>query len=205
MKSYTVMVPYCETRQGTRQVCQMVPVTETRTVCEDQGHWEERPSTPAPAPCAPCAPCAPVQNCRCWVPNVVQRQVQVTCMRPQMVCQPCTYQVTLCRPETRTCTVKVCHVEQVPMTRQVNCTICVPQVVTRTENITVCRTVQEQQTRQYTVMVPYTVQKPVQVQVCKMVPQTVKVPVCQPCCNTCEPSCCQPCGCRHHWCCRRGC
>ena len=41
-REYTVMVPHTENRQGTRQVCQMTQVKEKRTVCEDQGHWEQR-------------------------------------------------------------------------------------------------------------------------------------------------------------------
>ena len=122
-RTYTVMVPYTEMRQCTRQVCRMTPVQQTRTVCEDQGHWEERPCTPPPA-CAPaaCAPaacaaaaCTPATY-RCWVPNVVQKQVAVTCMMPTMTTENYNVPVTCCRPETRTCTVRVCHLEQVPMT-----------------------------------------------------------------------------------------
>ncbi len=119
VRNYTVMVPYTEQRTGTRMVCQMVPVQETRTVCEDQGHWEERPCQPAPAACGPvppaCGPCAPaappcgpaqaMPTQKVWVSKMVQKQVPVTCMRPQMVSQQYNYCVNLCRAEQRSCTV----------------------------------------------------------------------------------------------------
>ena len=38
------MVPHQETREATRRVVQCVPVTQTRTVCRDEGHWEEQPA-----------------------------------------------------------------------------------------------------------------------------------------------------------------
>ncbi len=202
-REYTVMVPHTETRQGTRRVCRMVAVQQTKTVCEDQGHWEERPVAPCcPPTCAP-APCGPAQQaatCRVWVPKVVQKQVPVTCMQPQWVEEPCTYCVTVCKPEKRVCTVRVCHFEKVPMQREVCYTVCVPQVVKRVENVTVCKTVTEQKTCNYTVMVPHQVQKEVEVQVCKMVEKKVQVLVCpQPCC---QPACCAP-ACGKH--CRRRC
>jgi len=194
-RQYTVMVPHMETRQGTRRVCRMVPVKETRMVCEDQGHWEERARDAAPGPCEPCRP---VRTCRCWVPKIVQKPVEVTCMRREIVEEPCTYRVTVCRPETRTCKVRVCHYEQVPATRTVCYSVCVPQTKTWTENVTCCRRVPVQETRQCTVMVPHQVQKTVKVQVCKMVPKTVKVPVCPPapCCEVRIRGLL----CRHHGC-----
>lgn len=41
-QNYTVMVPYQEKRVGTRTVCRTVQETRVRTVCEDQGHYEDR-------------------------------------------------------------------------------------------------------------------------------------------------------------------
>lgn len=41
-QNYTVMVPYQEKRTGTRTVCRTVQETRVRTVCEDQGHYEDR-------------------------------------------------------------------------------------------------------------------------------------------------------------------
>ena len=78
-ENYTVCIPYTETRTGTRTVCKpvwkevsqnytvSVPYTEnrtrnadrlstvtrhrTRTVCVDQGHWEDRPAPAAAGGC----------------------------------------------------------------------------------------------------------------------------------------------------------
>jgi hypothetical protein len=216
VQNYTVMVPHCENRQATRCVCHMVPVTETRMVCEDQGHWEQRCCS---NPCGCCESCCPRTYC-CWVPNVVQKQIQVTCMKPETVQEPYTYQVTVCTPETRSCTVKVCHYENKVCTgtrqvcethmenrsctytvtechteqrsREVKYTVCVPHTETRNEQVCCYETRAVQKTENYTVMVPHETEKVVQVQVCKMVPKTIQVPCCTtPCCD----SCCRP---RHH-------
>ena len=92
----------------------------------------EAPVAPAEpvTPCGPCGPAQPAQTYCVWVPNVVQKQVQVTCMRPQMVPVTCTYNVTVCVPEQRTCTVKVCSYQQVPVTKEVVKEVQVPVTVT---------------------------------------------------------------------------
>ena len=105
-QTYTVNVPYTEQRTGTRTVWECVPVVQTRTICEDRGHWEQRcipvangcqscgVATTCCRPrrhfacgcdaCAPCASCAPAPACNTvvtqnvWVPNIVQREVQCT-------------------------------------------------------------------------------------------------------------------------------
>lgn len=193
-REYTEMVPVVETREGTRTVCKVVPEKQKKIVCEDQGHWEERSCG---NPCGACDPCAPVCKCRCWVPNVVQKEIEVTCMKAVQVEEPCTYQVTVCKPVTKTCKVKVCDFEQVPATREVCYTVCVPKTYTKTEHVTTCRYVPVKETKSYTVMVPYQVQKPVTVRVCKMEPKTIRVPVCptsccqQVCCKPCRPRCCR--------------
>jgi hypothetical protein len=201
-REYTVMVPHTEMRQGTRRVCRMVAVQQTRTVCEDQGHWEERPVTPCGQPCPPtCAPaaCEPAKQaatCRVWVPKIVQKQIPVTCMKPQWVDEPCTYPVTVCKPEKRVCTVRVCHYEKVTAQREVCYTVCVPKVVRRVENVTTYKTITEPKTCKYTVMVPRQVQKEAEVLVCKLVEKKIQVPLCTPTCA--QPACCaRPC--------RRGC
>lgn len=183
-REYTVMVPRTETRQGTRQVCKMVPVKQTRTVCEDQGHWEQRVCRSICAAFAGC--CCPVRTCWCWVPQIVQKEVELTCYKPEIVTEPYTYTVTVWKPEKRTCKVQVCEYKEVPQKRTVSYTVCVPKTVTRTEQVTTYKTVQVPKTCKYTVMVPHQVQRTVQVPVCKMVPQKVKVPVC------CPPTCCPP-------------
>ncbi len=163
-QNYTVTVPYQETREGTRQVCRWVPVTEQHTVCEDQGHYEER-CMPAPAPCYdPCMPCcgrllrrrccsspcgaptgcgavagcgdacAPTITCKVWVSNIVQKIVNVTVNKPQMFTETYQYPVTLCRQETRTRTVNVCDMTTEQKTREVPYVVCVPKQESYTVN-----------------------------------------------------------------------
>ena len=55
-RKYPVCVPYCEKKIGTRTVLRSVPVTRTRFVTVDLGHWELHPAC---ATCKPCKPCAP--------------------------------------------------------------------------------------------------------------------------------------------------
>ena len=177
-QQYTVLVPYTERRQATRTVCRMVPTVMTRTVCEDRGRWEQRAPACATSGCGDCGCATPCQPCRVWVPRVVHRQVQVTCMRPQVQQIPCEYNVTRCRPEVRTRTVSVCHMVNERASRQVQCTVLVPQRRTVTRQVTVMRCVPERKTSSYTVQVAYPVQRQVPVQVCRMVARTVDCRVC---------------------------
>lgn len=176
-KEYTVMVPHREKREGTRKVCKMAPVTEKRTVVKDQGQWEERPC-PAPKTCAP-ATCAPKTR-KVWVPKCVEKEVEVTCMKPTWVEEPCETTVTVCRPETRTCTVRVRECKQEVRTQEVCYTVCVPKQVTRKCPETTVKCVPTQRVVRTTVMVPHEVEKVVPVCRVKMVPKTIKVPVCGP-------------------------
>jgi hypothetical protein len=204
----------------------MVPVTMTRTVCEDQGHWEEIPCQTAAPNCSSCtaneqksvfrrvgwrkrgrgncgdcasgcatgcstgcateAPCATACTQRHWVSNIVKREVEYTCMKPQMKEVNYEYTVNLCRQETRTRTVQVCDMVREAATREVEYTVCVPQTRTGTRQVSYCRMVPEEKTCTYTVNVPHTVQKEVQVQVCKMVPKEVTCRVAVNNCNTCN-------------------
>ena len=93
-RNYTVMVPHQVERSGTRRVCKYETVTETRTVCEDQG-------------CFQCDGC----GCKVWVPKIVKREVPVQVCRPTYVDEPYTYVETVCKPEQRSCDVKVCRYE----------------------------------------------------------------------------------------------
>jgi hypothetical protein len=183
-RQYTVMVPEQQTREATRRVCRMVPVQQTRTVCEDQGSWQEVPQTYTSG----CGDCAQTYTCmrRCWVPKYVTREVAYTVMRPQIEEVPYTYTVTVCRPEMRTKDVQVCNFVSEQRTRQVQYRVCVPEQLTGTREVTTCRMVPEQKTATYTVQVPETVQKEVQVQVCRMVPKTItcQVPVRECCAST---------------------
>ena len=217
-RQYTVMVPTQETRQGVRRVCHMVPEEITNTVCVDRGCWQTQM---VEVPCSPCrrgcfrrrcgsccggcgSCCQPMTTTVCqrvWIPNIVQEEVTCTVYKQQITEEPYEYTVTVCKPETRTCTVKVCEMRQEVRTRtcsvttyetsveerQVPYTVCVPQEKTWTETVTTYTQVPEEVTRTITVCVPVQVQKEIQVNVCRMVPKTIQVPVCG--CGGCNTGC----------------
>ena len=208
-QQYTVMVPEKQVRQGTRKVCKMEKVAETRTVCKDQGCWEEQ-VVEVPCRCFKCrrahrrccTPCCPPKVCtkKVWVPNIVQEEVEVTRCKPVIVEEPYEYCVTVCKPEVRTRTVKVCEYAKEQKTREVQYTVCVPQQKTVTRQVCTVKCVPEEKVITYKVRVPHCVQKEVEVKVCKMVEKTVQVP-CRPAHKRCfrrVRSCCAPapkCGC----------
>jgi hypothetical protein len=164
----TVMVPYQQVCKGVRRVCKMVPQKITRTVCRDLGHWEKRDC---------CHRCGH----RVWVPNVVQKQVVVTCMKPTYEEVPYEYSVTRCRPEKRTKTIRVCKMEYEIQKREVEYTVCVPKTEMRKMQVTTYKCITEERKISCTVMVPYTEEVQVCRRVCRMVPKTIKVPACNPC------------------------
>ena len=188
-----------------------MPVTETRKVCKDEGHWEEREVAVASvrqvcyrtcrmarrarrlssccSPCTvacetACSPCTTTQVCKVWVPNVVEQEVEVTVMKHELVEEPCEYTVTTCVPETRTKTVKVCRMEYEDRTKEVSYTVCVPETRSKTLTYTSYQCQPEEKTVTCTVMVPHEVEREVQVCVCRMVPKTVKC--CRPVCGGCR-------------------
>ncbi|MEX2560237.1 MAG: hypothetical protein WD403_10005 [Pirellulales bacterium] len=163
-REYTVCVPEQVRRQATRRVCRMVPVTETRMVCEDQGHCEKVCEVDC---------CGHVTYRSVWVPKLVQRPVQVTRLCPQVTEEPCEYVQTVLRHEKRTRTVRVPYCVAERRVRQVECTVLVPQKRQKTFDVTVCKIVAEERTQTYCQMVPHQVEKQVQVRVCRMVPKTV--------------------------------
>ena len=209
VREYTVMVPHLEKRQGVRRVCQMVTEQVPYTVCVDRGHWAVQ-TVEVPCVqrccvrrCGHCKVCCHVTTqtvCRrVWVPNIVQETCMRTVCRPQWSEVPCEYTVTVCKPETRTCTVRVCRLtyethqrtrnvctyETEMREREVCYTVCVPQEKVWTETVTTYRQVPEQVTRTVMVCVPEVVEKQVPVRVCRMVQKTVTVPVCPPPCGGC--------------------
>ena len=101
----------------------------------------------------------------------------VTCMKPVLVCEPCTYQVCVCKPEMQTRQVQVCEYQTEQATRQVPCTVCVPQKRIVSQQVTTYKCVAEQQKQQYTVMVAYQEQQQVQVPVCHAVPTPCAAPI----------------------------
>ena len=198
-QSYTVQVPQTEVRQTYRTTCRKVPVTVMKTVCRDAGCWVNQ-MTQVPS-CDPCGRAVMRTVCKpVYVPKTITEQVPVTSFKVEQVQVPCQYKVTVCKPEVRTRTVRVCNyrtetrqrniqvceTECVPMTRQVNYTCMVPQKQQRSYNVTTYRMIPEKRVETYKVCVPHQVQKPVQTQVCKMVPQTIRIPVCKPCCDPCD-------------------
>jgi len=199
-QSYTVQVPQVEVRQAYRTTCRKVPVTVMKTVCRDAGCWVNK-TAQVPA-CDPCGRAVMRTVCRpVYVPKMVSEQVPVTRYKTEQVQVPYQYNVTVCKPQVRTRTVRVCNyrmetrqrnvqvceTECVPMTRNVNYTCMVPQKQQRSYNVTTYRMIPEKRVQTYKVCVPHQVQKPVQVKACRMVPETVRVPVCDPCdaCNDC--------------------
>jgi len=202
-KTYTVMVPHREKRTGTRTVCRVVPVTKTRTVRRDHGHWEERHYE---VPChgcsgcgysgvchsggcypghgctAQCVPCTRTVCKRVWVPNIVEEEVEYTCYKKVYDEQPYDYYVTVCRPEQRTRVHKVCDYKT--ETRTGTRKVCRYQTEVREKTHKVCRHVTETRTRQvhYTEWLPEKREKTVQVTKYKRVPEErvstyrVKVP-----------------------------
>lgn len=200
---YTVCVPEQVERQGVKRVARRVVVEKTRTVCVDQGHWEERPVAPcggcnACGSCGGCgscgAACAPA-TCKVWVSNLVKKEV------PYKVCQtvcedvPYTYTVTKYRREPRTKEVKVCRYEcerrtkevncttyqRVTKTKEVACTVRRPEQRTREIQVVTYQCVPQQRTVNYTVCVPYQTECEVRVPVCRMVEKVVACPA---------PACC---------------
>jgi len=132
------------------------------------------------------------------VPEVSEREVQVTVMKPSYEEVPYEYTVTLCRPETRTRTVTLCEYVPEQQSREVQYTVCVPEQRVSSHQVTEYRCVPEQKTSTYTVMVPYQEQQEVQVQVCRMVEKTITVPVQTSCDTGCTRSA------RRGFCGRRG-
>ena len=121
-RTYTVKVPHQEMRSRRPPGLQGRSGTqEMRTVTCDEGHWdtcvEEVPCGGSCcrrrcclSKCGSCGGCCGTRTvCRkVWVPNVVTKQVPVTVCRTVMEEQPYEYCVTVCKPETRTCQVRVC-------------------------------------------------------------------------------------------------
>ena len=204
-QQYTVKVPYTEMREATRRVCKRVPVTMTKTITVDEGHWE----TQAPVACdtavdscagysSGCGSCdngcghrhrRRFRRCRSsrgscdsgcasrvWVSNPVEKEVRYTCYKTQWEDQPYKYKVCLTRPETRERTIKVCKMVNEQKSREVTYTRMVPEERTSSHEVTRYECVPEERTQTYKVRVPYQVEKQVEVRVCKMVPKTITVP-----------------------------
>ena len=128
---------------------------------------------------------------RVWVPNVVQQQVPYTVNQQRVQQQTYNYPVTVCRPETRTRTVRrheqqmqtftrivpVTEYQQEKKTREVPYTVYTPKTKTRKEKVTTYKQVPEEKVERYTVQVPQQVVQEFPVQATQWVAQRVVVPV----------------------------
>ncbi|MFM7071678.1 MAG: hypothetical protein ACKO38_07810 [Planctomycetota bacterium] len=126
------------------------------------------------------APCQVVH--RVWVPEVVERTIDVVVHRPVCVEEKFEYQVVVCRPERRIHKKLVTEYVPVMAERVETYFECVPEVREVVYHQTVCKPVVEHRTVTRMVTVPYVVEKVVCVPVCRMVPRRVvcSAPVCGP-------------------------
>jgi len=187
-REYTVMVPHTETKHGTKQVCKLVPVKMTRTVCEDHGHWE---SVPVCQPCAPANCCTSADDQPALKGNIslvgFRHHCGGGCATGCGSCgascaPPCMAQHWVPNLVTREVeyTCYKAQMETVPCDYCV--TVCTPEK--RTCNVQVCNYVQEPKSCevQYTVCVQQKKTGTREVTTCKCVPEekkctyTVQVP-----------------------------
>ncbi|MCA9104158.1 MAG: hypothetical protein KDA83_01950 [Planctomycetales bacterium] len=142
---------------------------------------------------------------RVWVPNIVERQVEVTCYKTVEVEVPHEYAVTEYRTEERTRTVSVQKVRHETHSREVAYEVCVPKTHVETYQVTNYQSVPETRVETYTELEPQMVTKQVQVQVQRMVEKTIQVRIDQGCgCGSaagavhhhgCAPAPCAPAPC----------
>jgi hypothetical protein len=117
----------------------------------------EPPPAIAAAPPVLAGACGGCETCSgpVWVPEVVQRKVMVTCMKPVVEQQPYEYAVTRVTPEVQSRTVAFQEFEPEKRTHEEQYTVYVPETRLRTRQVTVWHSVPEKRTEQYTAMVPY--------------------------------------------------
>ena len=173
----TKMVPQTEKLTGMRKVTKQVPCVEKQVVCQDLGHWE---------PCGCTCRCALCRSGRCcgkcphrrWIPNKVERVVEVEVLKPQCFEEPYEYEVTRMKPTIVKKDLKLRqygHARKI--TEDVVVTMLVPECVRETVPVTTCRCYLDYEVKQCTIMVPVKVIKEVQMPVCRLVPMTVNVPL----------------------------
>ncbi len=153
-QEYTIMVPGKDTVTKTRKRTECVPVTETRTCIQDQGHWET---------------CC---DKKVWCPNPVEITQDVTVMKEVCVEEPYTCEVCIQVPIKKTRKVKEYFTKT--ETKTIKHPYKTMEYRKRTKMVTACipETVQVEETRTCTVKVPYTVEKQVPCTIMKTVQQT---------------------------------
>jgi hypothetical protein len=170
------MVPETQKLTGTRKVTRQVPGVERQIVCEDHGHWESSGCTCGCATCAGHTCCGKCPHKR-WIPNKIERVVEVPVMKTETFDEPYEYEVTRMKATTakRKLTLREYgDVKKSSEERMV--TMLVPERVCETVPVTTCTCRLDYETKQCTVMVPTKVIKEIQVPVCKMVPMTIQGP-----------------------------
>lgn len=171
-RNVTVMVPTPVTKTGVRTYCKPVLETQMRTVCRDCGHFE----------CSTCVDaCGRCQTQRVWVQNVVRQEIPVTVCRTEMVQEPYSCTVMVCKPVMQTKTERVCTMKVETKTREVPYTVCVARQEEKVCHVTVCKRVAEDKVIHYTEMVRTVENQQRQVCVTTMVPKVVTCVV--GCCN----------------------
>jgi hypothetical protein len=118
VEEYTVSVPHTERRIRMQTVRETVPVQRTRTIREDHGCWSRVEGRAE----------------KVWVPKIVERQVAETVHAVRDVEQPCYYDATVYRPETRQRTKVVTDYEEQLRTREVEYAVDVPRARAFTES-----------------------------------------------------------------------
>jgi hypothetical protein len=124
-----------------------------------------------------------------WVPNIVERKVEVVVQRPQCVEERYQYDVEVCRPEKQLQKRMVTEYIEVPADRIITYYECVPKTREVVCHETVCKPVTEQRTITRMVQVAYAVKKEIMVPVCRMVEKKVLCtvyPSCGPGCGFCR-------------------
>src|SRR5690606_22891932 len=143
-----------QTRQAVRTRCVPIQTTEQRTVCVNQGYWANQ-SHCGYRGCGGCGSCYG-GGCRVWVNQMVQKVIDVNVWRYQQVQEPYQYNVTVCRPETRTRTVNVVDYQTVAQPYEYQVTTCRPETRTRTVNVVNYQQVQQPYEYHVTVCRPET-------------------------------------------------
>ncbi len=149
----------------------------------------DRDSPPSPPVAA--APAGPVYagaGNSCWQPActtcppaVIQRKINVTCMKPVSERETIPYPVTRFQQNARLETVSFYEFEPEKVTHEEKYVVQVPQQRVRTRQVTETRTVPVEQRVPYTLLVPYHKEIQVPVSVIRYVPQQITVPACDPC------------------------
>ncbi len=152
-----VRVPKVVTCEGVRRVCRKVPVTTTRTICYDAGHWV-----------------CTVDKCgrprKVWCPNIVTKEVPCTTYRLEWDEVPYTYKRTIYETKFVTRKVRVCNYRCEVRTKEVPCVRYEPRVVEKQVQVPVYKTVVEEKKVKCIEWVPEVVEREVEVTVCKWVP-----------------------------------